>query len=136
MEERGNAKGYEGEEGIKQVQAFFEAHHSSHFAIMTNDDKNLDENSKILNQAGFKRKIKITNPDGPGTESWEFFVFTKMFHDEICKGFDFRIVLKELADRGFLLRGNGRHFLKEQRLPIGKKKIYHFTSGILTGGDE
>lgn len=136
LEERGGTKGYEGEEAIKQVQAFFEAHYSSRFATITINDSNEYNNTdeqKVINQAGYKRKCKQQNNE----ESYEFFVFPEVFRNEICKGFDVRMVCQELEKRGFLIRGNKRQFVKEQRLPvIGRKKIYHLTSAILTGADE
>lgn len=132
LRERGNIKSFESEEALKQVQAFFETNHSSRFATMEKD--NTEDQKIIHNQAGIKRKVKINLKDETGNEieeeSWEFFVFPETFRSEICKGFDYRGVLQELSIKGFLSAPN----TKDQRLPIGKKKIYHFFPAILTGG--
>jgi len=132
LTERGGLKSFESEEALKQVQAFFETNHSSRFATIEKD--NTEDQRIINNQAGFKRKVKVNLKDGTGDEteeeSWEFFVFPETFRSEICKGFDYRGVIQELNIKGFLsVPGT-----KDQRLPIGKKKIYHFFPAILTGG--
>ena len=123
IDDRGTTEGYEIEEGIKQVQAFFEAHHSSRFALM-DSDKNFLPEQKIINQVGFKRKTQ--------GDVYEFFVFPQIFIKEICKGFSHQEICKELVARGFLIRGGENQFVKNQRLPgTGQKKIYHFTPRIL-----
>jgi putative DNA primase/helicase len=134
LRERGSIKNFESEEALKQVQAFFETNHSSRFATMEKD--NTEDQRMIHNQAGFKRKVRVQLTDGTGDEteeeSWEFFVFPETFRNEICKGFDYRGVIQELSLKGFLsVPGT-----KDQRLPIGKKKIYHFPPAILTGNHE
>jgi len=97
---------------------------------------NTEDQRMIHNQAGFKRKVRLQLKDGTGEEteqeSWEFFVFPETFRSEICKGFDYRGVIQELNIKGFLSVPS----TKDQRLPIGKKKIYHFSSAILTGSHE
>jgi putative DNA primase/helicase len=127
LEERGSVGAYEIEEGIRQVQAFLEAHHSKRFALMKGEAPTMQE-EKISNQAGYKQKTK----EG----SYEFFVFTDTFRKEICKGFDSRAICAALASRGMLIRGNDRQFIKQQRLPIGRLRIYHLTSAILTEAEQ
>lgn len=122
LEDRGSVGAYEIEEGLRQVKFFFETHHSSRFAIMSNES-NYNHDQKINNQVGYKRK---TNQGG-----YEFFVFPEVFRKEICKGFDPRSICKELTERGILIRGNERQFIKTQQLPPGKAKIYHFTPEVL-----
>lgn len=125
LEARGSSGSHETEEAIKQVQNFIEANYSSRFATM--GEQTNDTAEKIINQAGFKRRIN---------DSWEFFVFTTVFQKEICKGFDPGMVCKELCERNILIRGNARQYIKKQNLPIGQKKIYHLTPAILAEGNE
>jgi putative DNA primase/helicase len=134
LEERGGITGYEDKEAIRQVQAFLESHHSSRFASM-GDNGNTFGEPTINNQVGFKRKVKVSDSDST-EESWEFFVFPEIFRKEICKGFEHRTVCKALAEKGFLIRGNARQFVKECRLPIGRKKVYHLKHTIITDDDE
>jgi putative DNA primase/helicase len=126
LEARGSSGSLEIDEGIKQVRRFFELHHSSRFETIGNDYES-DSSNKIINQAGYKRRA------GGG---YEFFVFPEVFRKEICSGYDSSLILKTLSQLGILVRGNERQYLKEQRLPVGKKKIYHLDSKILAEGEE
>jgi putative DNA primase/helicase len=127
-----NARGDGGDQelvaGAAQVKRFFEEHYLSRFAW---DDSRQFEKS-IPNLAGYKRKV-YNNGEETGVE---FFVFPEKFRTEICKGYNAQAILKELARQEILKRGNNRQFVSDKRLPLGKKKIYHFLPAILADGNE
>jgi hypothetical protein len=83
---------------------------------------------KCINQAGYKcKKVEA---------GYDFYVFTGVFINEICKGYNHKNVCAELVNRSLLIRGKDQHkYVKNQRLPIGIKKIYHLSSTILSDGN-
>lgn len=123
LDDRGSSGSHEMEAALRQIRAFFESHHSSRFAVMESGS-NSNDPQKIINEAGYKKKTD----DG----SYEFYVHTEVFRNEICKGFEPRAVCVELVKQGLLDRGNERQFIKTVRLPIGQKKVYHLKPAILT----
>lgn len=117
------------DEAIKQIKTYFAQNYSTRFAEFVNPSDQFDYLEKIQSQAGFKRKVKSNGEDC----GYEFFVFTEVFNIEICKGYDNKAVLYALNEMGYLIKGSEKQFVKNQRLPnIGPKKIYHFTTKILT----
>ncbi len=125
LEARGSSGSYEAEESIRQVQAFFEAHHSSRFALI-GEEYGTNTEEKIINQAGYKKRVL----EG----GFEFYVNTETFNKEICKGFDSQMVKKLLAERNLLHRDSYGKYTKPVRIPNlnGSKRMIHFAPAILT----
>ncbi len=122
ISERGTCEPIEIEKGINQIKAFFELHASSRFAVMVRDDDT--EETKIINQAGFKRK----------TDSgvYEYFVYPEVFKNELCKGFSPKLLTPALVERQLLLPDKHGKPQKNQWLPnIGAKKVYHFAAAVM-----
>ncbi len=105
------------ENAVSQVRHFLEMHGSSRF-------QDIDNPSAIIsNRVGFKRKK-------PTTDETEFLIMPESFRKEICKGFDFKFVAKELNARGFLVCDKDKN-QKTERLPeIGIQKVYDVSSRI------
>src|SRR5213075_3219245 len=80
----------------------------------------------VINRAGFHHK---------GNDGIEFFVFPEVFRSEICRGFDYRDVAKELVVKGYLNRSKDR-YTTLYRIPdtVNPARVYHFTSKILEDG--
>jgi putative DNA primase/helicase len=133
LSSRGSVHNLEIENAIRQIKHFFEKHHESRFqTLIGGGEQNADATRIINNLAGYKKRVSFQDPVfGDVRESFEFFVFPETFRNEICKGFNDQTILKELAKRGYLIKGNDRQFVKSKKLPSGMKKIYHFTSKIL-----
>jgi uncharacterized protein (DUF927 family) len=86
--------------------------------------QDIDNSSAIVsNRVGFKRKKTAT-------DETEFLIMPESFRKEICKGFDFKFVAKELKARGFLICDRDKN-QKTERLPeIGTQKVYAVSSRI------
>jgi uncharacterized protein (DUF927 family) len=109
------------ENAIRQVRAFLEAHGQSRFQ---NVDSTSGFEEKIVNRAGFKRKNPVTN-------EIEFLILPESFRNEVCKGFEAKLVANALADRGFLIKGGDGKFLRNAKCgELGQKKIYQIASSI------
>ncbi len=128
IEERGGTGSYEAEEAIKQVQAFIEAHHSSRFEAM-GEENSEPSKDKIMNQAGYKRKT--------AEGSYEFLIFPQSFDKEICKGIDPNIVKKTLAEQGLLIRDSCGKYTNPVRIPNlkGTKRMILLHPAILVGSE-
>lgn len=119
---RGSAGAYEAEEAVRQVRAFFEAHHSSRFTSMTEGTSNSE---RTINEAGYKRLTYEGR--------YEFFVHPQIFDREICKGFDPLLIKRELAGQGLLVRDSDNKYTRPIRVPNlgGQKRMVHIAPGIL-----
>lgn len=129
LEDRGSDTDHESEAIIRQVKAFFEANHSSRFALTQedNEDDGAVDSGKTINQAGYK----IRNAKG----SYDFYVNKTTFEIEICKGLDERAVKKLLKSKGLLLGDKSGYtrsvWIRELK---GRLRVIHITSAILVEG--
>lgn len=115
---------------VSQVRHFLEAHGESRFQTLRQDSNGTIEsdsnNRTIINRVGFKR---ITD------DKTEFLILPESFRKEVCKGFDAKIVIRELHARNFLMSDQDK-FQKTERLPeIGVKKVYAVSSDIFETGN-
>lgn len=122
LDSRGNAS-TDIENAVRQVRAFLETHGSSRFQDIGS------ASSFVANRVGFRRVDISTN-------EIEFLIFPEAFRNEICKGFDYRNVIKELKQRAFLVCDAGKN-QKTERLPdLGAKKVYVINSNIFESETE
>jgi uncharacterized protein (DUF927 family) len=122
--------------GIAQIRKFFEAHGESRFTLWgdeTATNKNdagstPDIQRPTFNRAGFRRTIQ---------GRIEFFVLPETFTTELCAGFDAKALARALIKRGLLIPGKDNKSAVSVTLPgIGKMRVYHFTSNILSDSEE
>ena len=103
---------------LSQVRAFFEAHGASRF-----DDIKFPNNERIRHRAGFYR-TGINNDR-------EYMVLTEVFKQEICQGFDSKVVIRLLLNEGWLEPGNDGKTTQKPRIPgVGTPRCYVFTGRI------
>ena len=120
--QRGGTGAAEVQAGIDQVVAFFEINGASRFESWGN----LSDN-KVINRAGFRRKNEI--------DEWEYYVFPSVFKNEICSGFDSRMLAAELIQREMLIPGENGKASKSIAPPgIKRKRLYHFSSMVVSNG--
>ncbi|HHF7348584.1 TPA: DUF927 domain-containing protein [Legionella feeleii] len=101
---------------LSHVRAFFEAHGASRF-----DDIKFPNNERIHNRAGFYRQSE--------NEDREYLVLSEIFKNEICQGFDPRLVVSVLKNAGWLEPGSdGKSSQKPRIRGIGSPRCY-----VLTG---
>lgn len=102
---------------LRQIRHFLGTHGASRFQ---DSDSEL---ATVSNRAGFKRINAVTGET-------EFLVFPEAFRLDVCKGFDAKIIARELAARNLLICDKGG-FQKNERLPgLGQKKVYVISSRI------
>jgi uncharacterized protein (DUF927 family) len=124
---RGTVGSGEVEAALRQVRAFIEAHGASRFQSvhprLTSVGEEIPE--RVPNRAGFKRE------DAKGQT--EYLVLPEVFRTEVCAGFDYRIVARALADRGYLVCESGRLMLKPRLPELGTAWVYAIRSRIVEG---
>jgi len=122
LKRRGTAGCSDVREAILQVRTFIETHGASRFQDCAGDT----ETSKVINRAGFIRK------DGPETQ---YLILPGPFKEEVCKGFDYRAVAKELAVLGFLRVEEGRNTIKPRLAGLGTIRVYCIRETIMEYDD-
>jgi uncharacterized protein (DUF927 family) len=112
LTERGGSGSFDLEAAIRHVKAFIELNGSSRFQpVIPRFDWHQDEiPEKIVNRAGFWRQKG---------EDREYLIFPEIFRNEVCIGYDHRMVAAELDKRGYLESGNEDDHpnLKQERVP-------------------
>jgi putative DNA primase/helicase len=121
LNNRGTTASSDREVAIAQVRDFIQKHGSSRFQKSSNDLRT------IINRAGFTRE----DDDG----DTEYLVMTETFQKEVCSGFDFKMVAKELGSRGYLIpdKNDGRLTIQARVPELGKARFYCLTSKLMTG---
>jgi uncharacterized protein (DUF927 family) len=124
---RGTLGSGEIEAALRQVRAFIEAHGASRFQSMRPRLNGAGEEipERIVNRAGFKGE------DAQGNT--EYFVLPEAFRSELCRGFDYRMVARALADRGWLRSERGRLTLKPRLPELGLTWVYVIRAAIVEG---
>lgn len=88
LERRGGAGAKEVDEAVAQVRHFIEAHGDARFS-----DINDKADRLRINRAGYRRMV-----DGVT----QYLILPEVFKQEVCRGFDYRLVVRALRDRGML----------------------------------
>jgi uncharacterized protein (DUF927 family) len=129
LDQRGGNGAAEITAGIEQILSFIETHGASRFAEWarkTDQGKEVADEAKIINRAGFRRKDDLGD--------YEYFVLPKAFKSEMCRGFNSKDIAKVLLDRGMLIPGKDGKSAGLHRVPgAGNVRLYHFPSSILGG---
>ncbi len=108
---RGTNGDQERESIISQFKSFFEINAESRFS---NFDSKFS--SAVVNRAGFRKKV----PEG-----YEYYLFSKVFGDEIFKDFNRRFAAKVLADVGLIQLENDKTFTCRVYLPgLGQTRCF------------
>jgi uncharacterized protein (DUF927 family) len=124
---RGTIGAGDAEAAINQMRRFLEAHGASRFQVVRHAATDSpDENQIVVNRAGFRRQTA----DG----ETEYLVLRETFKAEVCAGFDYRMVARVLADRGFL-DCQPPELTKRVRLPgnLGLIRAFSIKASILEG---
>jgi len=131
LDTRGGAGAAEVRDSIRQIRAFFEKNGSTRFELASPHERegNL---MKMNNSTSFDRHnragFRVTQL---GYDEYEYWVLPEVFRNEICKGFDHKMVCRELIKQDILSAGNNGGYQMNKRLPgMGQKKVYVINSGI------
>jgi putative DNA primase/helicase len=112
------------EAAIRQVRAFLELNGASRFQPLKSSAEDAE---RIINRAGFKR----SNSDG----DTEYLVLPEVFKTEVCKGYSYRAVLKELDKRGFLAHDPENMTIKPRLPELGSVRVYCVRAAIVNGDE-
>jgi putative DNA primase/helicase len=150
LDGRGGAGNVEHNSILRQVSGFFQAHGEARFVWWhraTDDHK-----PNTINRAGFKRLLTregmaiksnsdhhkaygdVPHPSDAEETETEYFVLPETFHNEICKGFDPKVVTRLLVERGLLETETGSKAgaTRKERLPgMGLMRCYKFKPGVV-----
>jgi len=151
LDGRGGSGNTEHSAILRQVSGFFQAHGSARF---TQWHRSTDDHApNTINRAGFRRMITgdgieinsnsdhhkaygdVVHPDDSAQIEQEYFVLTEVFRNEICKGYNPKLVTQLLIKRGLLMtEGSGEKTsaTRSERIPgHGKIRVYRFKPGIV-----
>jgi uncharacterized protein (DUF927 family) len=124
LEQRGGEGSLEGKQIIQQIALFFERYGESRFTRWDSEEPKVDEHvPRTDNRCGF-RKTEVTLKHGRD-ESTEttYYVLPESFRSEICKGLNFKAVIKLLREMGAIECSTDNKSSIPYRLPgYGKKK--------------
>ena len=119
--ERGGSGSVDLERGVRQVQAFIQAHGPSRFQPLKEDCDNRSNPIRphINDRAGYWTH---------GKEGREYLILTECFRNEVCAHCDYKSVAQELIKRGYLLKGNDpKHpYTRQARTPDGPNPVWVF----------
>jgi putative DNA primase/helicase len=120
LEDRGGTGAAETRESFRQVRLFLEQHGESRFSLAW--DKANER--AIVNRAGF-RKVS-----GDGAT---YYVLPEVWRREVCKGLDPAAVASAMAERGWLLKGDGRNLMQKPRVPgEGLTRVYVISPAFMS----
>lgn len=148
--QRGGAGNQEANAMLSQVRGFFELHGEARFTDWNRTVADDTHAAKTVSRAGYRKHTEAKDDEGSPIytgESYpegdekrakdtEYYVFPTIFESEVCKGFDYRVVCRLLAERGVLIT-EGQSFKRKERLPGGEHpRCYRITSKIFDDGDD
>lgn len=152
LEGRGGSGNVEHVSILRQVSAFFQAHGNARFTAWHRATD--DHAPNTINRAGLRRLITgegvainnntehhkaygdAVHPEESAKIEQEYFVLSEVFRNEICKGFNHKLVAQLLIKEGLLVpESNGLNATRQERLPgIGSVRVYRLKPGVVTAG--
>ncbi|WP_153134749.1 DUF927 domain-containing protein [Paraburkholderia agricolaris] len=137
---------------LRQVALFFQAHGAARFEWLHRMQD--DHRANVMHRAGFK-KLMRHGADGTTAvetnEAWvaeygtgkemsvadandsetEYWVLTEVFRNEVCKGFDYKLIERLLLEREVLRPRADGHATRRERVPtIGHVQVYRVMPSI------
>ena len=143
LAQRGGMGNLEEANMLAQVRRFFEAHGEARFTDWNRPASNSEGHSpRTINRAGYRRHITETITDGRGEDveagtRTEYYVLPETFKQEVCAGFDYRVVCKLLVRLGCLMT-EGKGFTRNEHLPGGEgnPRVFRITHKLFEGGSD
>jgi uncharacterized protein (DUF927 family) len=120
---RGTAGSSDEERALRQVRRFLELHGQSRFQrlVCGADGRIAAPSEKVPGRLGY-----VEEADNEGLI---YYILPENFRDEVCAGFDYKLVAKALNRLGYLKTTHDLRFQK--RLPEGNKKVYAVLSDLM-----
>ena len=124
LEQRGGEGSLECKQIIQQIALFFERYGESRFTRWDNEEPKVDEHvPRTDNRCGFRKtEVMFKHGRDESTETI-YYVLPESFRSEICKGLNFKAVIKLLRELGAIECSKDNKSSIPYRLPgYGKKK--------------
>jgi putative DNA primase/helicase len=130
LAQRGGAGNLEELNMLAQVRRFFEAHGEARFTDWDRPVSNTDSHPpRTIQRAGYRKHNTETVADGRGNDiavmRTEYYALPETFKQEVCAGFDYRVVCKLLLRHGCLMT-EGKGYTRKERLPGGEGTAHCF----------
>lgn len=126
LENRGGIESLEKIKALGQIREFLERNGTSRFAPW--DQPFYDAVTRTHNQAGLYKTQE-------GEDGRTFFVFPEVFRSELCRGFDYKLVVKWLIEAGWLATdSNGKAPISATLPELGSKRVYKLLPLALADG--
>lgn len=133
LEERGSLGPAEIDKGIAQVRRYFQKYGDARFDIALSSPAWKDNEDCIIgrsptNRAGFRKSGKDGHMD--------FLVFPEVWREEICAGYDHKLIEQRLIEENVLLSDGEGNPTRPERIPgkPGLMRFYRLTPEILGRG--
>jgi putative DNA primase/helicase len=122
----GGSGASDAEAAIRQVRNFIEVNGASRFQLAKARRSGDEFPKKVINRAGFR-------VDGGNGDALEYLIFLEVFREEVCQGFDHRMVAKALLTQGYLDSQPPHHTKKTSMPEVGNIRFYAIRASILNG---
>lgn len=111
LADRSTTESSDDDRAVRQVVSIIEAHDHSRFK-----EEN-DYVRVIYNCLGYK---KFNEPNGP----YEYQFLPEVFRTEVCRGFDYKAVIRALRKRGMMAKQAGKHLTVRRRIGGQNLAVY------------
>ncbi|WP_186131974.1 DUF927 domain-containing protein [Burkholderia gladioli] len=149
LELRGGTGNSDEAEAVRQVRYFLAAHGDNRFVWMHRSKD--DHRPNVPHRAGWKRLLKRSqrdtaiasdqdyytefgdkmSADDAGSVETEYLIESSVFREEVCAGFDYKMVAEALKNRGVLRpRSDGYAYRKEDIPGHGPAMVYRVLPSI------
>ena len=122
----GGAGAFDEEAAVRQVRNFIEVNGASRFQpskVRRGMDGDLIP-EKVINRAGFR-------VDQKNGDAVEYLILPGVFQNDVCQGYDYRMVANALLKRGYLVN-QPPHLTKKTPMPeVGNIRFYAVNASIL-----
>ena len=124
LEQRGGEGSLESKQIVQQIALFFERYGESRFTRWDNEEPRVDEHvPRTDNRCGFRKTEAMLKHGRDESTETIYYVLPESFRTEICKGLNFKAVLKLLRELGAIECSKDNKSSIPYRLPgYGKKK--------------
>lgn len=146
LAQRGGAGNLEELNMLAQVRRFFESHGEARFTDWDRPVSNTDSHPpRTIQRAGYRKHNNALDDAGKAiyldsgdrATHTEYYVLPETFKQEVCAGFDYRVVCKLLVRHGCLMT-ESKGYTRKERLPGGEGTAHCFriTHKLFEGGGD
>jgi len=146
---------------LSQVREFLERHGEGRFSDIGRTEADDDHAPRVLNRAGFRQLVSDWEPapfdedvsrryqeekqkgrenskkrENHPEKKTEFFILGEVFRKEVCRGYDYRAVIRLMIDRKYAKNEAGRLDVKVSIPGFGRPRVYHILPALFDDGSE